>query len=149
MRRDGYSIATMGVEMLLLFGLGVTGVVISNLLTGEEAEVRIEAGGTSRGTATLPSSRTEPADGASEAEPRAPKSPEREATDGELAGDVRAVVREVGIDVADDRPKIWGHPAPLARALALITVGGLVLGSSIWIAGWLLVQAVTRSLGGG
>ena len=127
--------------MGLLFGLGIMGVVLSNLLAGE-------GGSSSNGTATLPRTGRETTDerqseGPSQEAPSQEEPPQDEPTEARYEG------LGVGIDAPDDRPRVWGHPAPLAKLIALITVSGALLSSAIWGAGWLVARTIARSLAGG
>lgn len=134
------------VEMALLFGLGVMGVVLSNLLAGE-------GGSSNNGIATLPRSGRETAEEDRSEAPSRGAPPQEVAQREAPPRQERLQAREqglgVGMEVPYEPPRLWGHPAPLAKLIALITMGGALLTSVVWGAGWLLVRAIARSLAGG
>lgn len=118
------------------------GVVLSNLLAGD-------GGSSQSGVATLPTAGRETAE-----RERLPEAPPPEQSAPEAQGDEEveaAGANDLGVGVTspDDRPSLWGHPAPLAKFIALITLGSTLLASSIWGAGWLLVRAISSALAGG
>lgn len=127
----------MGAEFLLLFGLGITGVVLTNLLAGETL------------TEAHPSAGAPPAE--VEATPDAGRPSKREPGGGVADEDLAAPEGRVPValpTLPHEPPHLWGHPAPLARLLALIVVSAILLCSALWGLGWFAAQAIARAVGG-